>query len=182
MRRNWRRTVILKYPEINYWACVNKSLVLQGDDGAVQGPDIDTLYDEAMPNAFHVGFGGQNGAAENVPRLKNLLDLARGLYETGNVGFSWTVRGIEFPSTSGYLLGDYIPSAKIQVDAYSAIEQEVGAVLSGISWEFAADNMLTHYEATRMIPGIDRLAIGAVAPGLHGGQEADAIANVGAYQ
>ena len=181
MRRNWRRTVILKYPELNYWACVNKSLVLQGDDGAIQGPDIDTLYDSAMPNAFHVGFGDKGGA-DNVPRLKNILDQARAFYEYGDIGFSWTVRGIEFPSTDGYMLGDYIPSAKVQIDAYRAIEQSVGAVISGISWEFAADNMLTHYECSRMIPGIDRLAVGAVAPGLHGGQDAAIIADAGAYQ
>jgi hypothetical protein len=181
MRRNWRRNVILKYPELNYWACLNKTIVQIGDDGEALGPDIDELYDEEMPAAFHVGFGG-DGNAENVPRLQNLLTLARGLYETGNTGFSWTVRGIEFPSEDGYLLGDYVPSAKIQIDATRAIEQDIGAVISGISWEFAADNMLTHYECSRMIPGIDRLAIGAVAPGLHGGQDAAIIADAGAYQ
>jgi hypothetical protein len=185
MRRNWRRTVILKYPELNYWACIDKTLVLQGDDGAIDGPDIDTggqYYDATFPLAFHVGFGGDNGANPNVPRLQNLLDMARGLYETGNVGFSWTVRGIEFPSTDGYLLGDYVPSAKIQIDSTRAIEQTIGAVISGISWEFSSDNMLTHYECSRMIPGIDRLAVGAVAPGLHGGQDAAIIADAGAYQ
>jgi hypothetical protein len=185
MARNWRRNVFLKYPELNYWACLDGTIVQQSALGAIQGPDIDTggsYYTDTMPLAFHVGFGGDNQADPNVPRLQNLLQLARGLYETGNTGFSWSVRGIEVPSTDGYMLGDYIPSAKIQIDDRRAIEQDIGAVISGISWDFAADGMMTHYTCERMIPGIDRIAIGAVGPGLHGGQDAAIIANEGAYQ
>ena len=184
MQRNWRRSVTLKYPTLNYWACVNKSLVLQGDDGAVKGPDVDTgaqYYTNTMPLAFHVGFGGVGNNEPNVPRLKNILDLARGLYEDGTTGFTWTTRGILFPSDETYRIGDYVQTAKIQIDQRKAIEQEIGAVITGMSWEFAADNMLTHIECSKMVPGIDSAAIGAVNPGLHNGEDAAMIADVGAY-
>jgi hypothetical protein len=182
VRRNWRTGVVMKYPEINYWACIDKTLVLQGDDGAPLGPDLDELYDDTMPSAFHVGFGGVGGDADNRPRLKNILDMVKWLYIDGSTGFTWTTRGIVFQSDDTVRLGDYVQTAKIQIDSYRAVEQNIGSVVVGISWEFSADNMLTHVECSRLIPGVDGAAVGVINPALHNGEDAAMLADFGAYQ